>query len=52
MNGVANGGSALAPIMIGYFISIAGSYVGGLLLLVGLAVVAAICAGILTLQKY
>ena len=52
MNGVANGGSALAPILIGYFISIAGSYVGGLLLLVGLAVVAAICAGILTLQKY
>ena len=52
MNGVANGGAALAPLLIGYFISIAGSYVGGLLLLVGLAVVAAICVGILALQKY
>lgn len=52
MNGVANGGSALAPLLIGYFISIAGSYVGGLLLLVGIALIAAICVGILALQKY
>jgi len=52
MNGVANGGSAFSPVLIGYFISMSGSYVGGLMFLVGLGVLAACCAGILALQKY
>jgi len=52
MNGVANGGSAFSPVLIGFFISASGSYVGGLMFLVGLGVLAACCAILLTLQKY
>ena len=52
VNGVANGGSALSPILIGYFIGITGSYVGGLIFLVALGLVAALCALILSIQKY
>ncbi|MFC0903976.1 MFS transporter [Clostridium sp. MT-14] len=51
-NGVANGGSALAPSIMGYFIALSGSYVTGLLFLVIMAVIGGICVGILTLQKY
>ena len=52
MNGVSNGGSAFAPVIIGFFIAASGSYVGGLMFLVGLALIAACCATILSLQKY
>ncbi len=52
MNGVSNGGSAFSPVLMGFFISISGSYVGGLMFLVGLALFAACCAAVLSYQKY
>jgi len=52
MNGLANGGSAFAPVMIGFFISITGGYVGGLMFLVGLAVLGMVCMSILSAQKF
>jgi sugar phosphate permease len=52
MNGVSNGGSAFSPVLIGFFISATGSYVGGLMFLVGLGLFAACCAAILSYQKY
>ncbi|HBP66282.1 MAG TPA: MFS transporter [Desulfosporosinus sp.] len=52
MNGVSNGGSAFAPVTIGFFISVSGSYIGGLMFLVGLGLFAACCAAILSYQKY
>ena len=52
MNGISNGGSAFAPVLIGFFISITGSYVGGLMFLVGLGLLATVCMVILSLQKY
>ena len=52
MNGVSNGGSAFSPVLMGFFISMSGSYVGGLMFLVGLGMLAACCAAILTYQKY
>lgn len=52
MNGVSNGGSAFSPVLMGFFISMSGSYVGGLMFLVGLGLLAACCAAILTYQKY
>ena len=52
MNGVSNGGSAFSPVLMGFFISISGSYVGGLMFLVCLAVFAACCAAVLAYQKY
>jgi MFS-type transporter involved in bile tolerance (Atg22 family) len=52
MNGLANGGSAFSPILIGYFIALSGSYIGGLMFLVGLAMAGAVCMIILSLQKY
>jgi len=51
LNGIGNGFSALAPIIMGYFISTSG-YVGGLLYLVGLACIGVFCMSILTWQKY
>lgn len=52
MNGISNGGSAFAPVLIGFFISVTGSYVGGLMFLVGLGLLGALCMTILALQKY
>ena len=52
MNGVSNGGSAFSPVLIGFFISASGSYVGGLMFLVGLGMLAACCAAVLAYQKY
>ena len=52
MNGVSNGGSAFSPVLIGFFISASGSYVGGLMFLVGLGLLAACCAAVLAYQKY
>jgi len=53
MNGVANGGSAFSPVLIGFFIGLSGgSYMGGLMFLVGLALFAASCAAVLAYQKY
>ncbi len=52
MNGVSNGGSAFSPVLIGFFISASGSYVGGLMFLVALGLVGAACMLVLALQKY
>ena len=52
MNGLSNGGSAFAPVLIGFFISLTGSYVGGLMFLVGIAALGCVCMTILSLQKY
>ena len=52
MNGISNGGSAFAPVLIGFFISLTGSYVGGLMFLVGLGLLGALCMTILSVQKY
>jgi sugar phosphate permease len=53
MNGIANGGAALAPIVIGSLIaSSGGSYVAGLMYLVTLGVVGGLCMCILAYQKY
>ncbi|MGA3115974.1 MAG: MFS transporter [Syntrophobacteraceae bacterium] len=50
MNGVANGISALAPVVIGFLIGVTGSYVGGLLYLVGWGLVSAAACLILMLK--
>jgi len=52
MNGLANGGSAFVPALIGYFIAVTGGYIGGLMFLVGLAVLGLLCMTVLSLQKY
>lgn len=52
MNGLSNGGSAFSPVLIGFFISLSGSYVGGLMFLVGMALLGAFCMLVLTLKKY
>jgi len=52
MNGLANGGSAFAPVLIGYFIAMTGSYIGGLMFLVGLGVLGFLCMSVLSMQKY
>ncbi len=52
MNGVANGGSALAPVAIGFFINITNGYMGGLMFLVGLTLLGFLCMIVLALQKY
>ena len=52
MNGVGSILSALAPVLIGVCINISGSYVGGLMFLVGIGIIGAIASIILTIQKY
>lgn len=52
MNGIGSAGGALSPIVIGFFISATGSYFGGLMYLVALTFMAALCMLILVLQKY
>jgi hypothetical protein len=52
MSGIANGGSALAPVLIGFFISLSGSYVGGLMYLVGLSVVGFIAMAVLWMHEF
>ena len=52
MNGVSNGGSAFAPMLIGIFITMTGSYVGGLMFLVAVGIIASFCTAILAYQKY
>lgn len=52
MNGLANAGSAFSPVLIGLFIAATGSYVGGLMFLVGVGILGAICMGILSLKNY
>lgn len=52
MNGLSNGGSAFAPVLIGFFISLTGNYIGGLMFLVGVAIIGCICMAVLAYQKY
>lgn len=52
MNGLGNGFSSLAPVAIGFLISMTGSYTSGLLYLVGCCILGGIATLILTLQKY
>lgn len=51
MNGVASIGSAFVPTIVGFFIQLTGSYVAGLMFLVGMGTLGAICMLILTLKK-
>ncbi|RAI37719.1 MFS transporter [Rhodoplanes roseus] len=50
MNGLGNGFSSLAPVAIGFLISVTGSYAGGLYYLVGCAFVGGVATLILTLK--
>ncbi|MBC8417955.1 MAG: MFS transporter [Desulfobacterales bacterium] len=52
MNGIANAGSAFVPWIIGLFIASTGSYMGGLMFLVGIGVLGCACMTILSLQQY
>jgi len=51
MNGLSNGVSALAPIGIGFLISVTGTYAGGLAYIIGCSVVGCIMATILYIKK-
>ncbi|HWQ60921.1 MAG TPA: MFS transporter [Negativicutes bacterium] len=51
MNGVAIILGSLSPVAIGFFISLTGGYLGGLLFLVGTAVLGAVAALVLTYHK-
>lgn len=52
MNGVGNALSSLAPIVIGYLISLTGSYTSGLMYLVGMAIAGTAASCILAVNKY
>jgi len=52
MNGISQGSSAAAPVLIGYFIAVSGGYVGGLMFIVAVAVIGGLCVGVLAYQKY
>ncbi|HWR05961.1 MFS transporter [Sporomusa sp.] len=52
MNGLATGFSSLSPVVIGFFISLSGSYSTGLLCLVGVGFLAAVIAAVLVAHKY
>jgi sugar phosphate permease len=43
MNGLTNIGAALAPLIIGYLIGVSGSFVGGLMYMVGLGLLGFLC---------
>jgi sugar phosphate permease len=52
MNGIATGFSSISPMLIGFFISLTGTYAGGLFVLVGAGMIAAATTAILVYQKY
>jgi len=52
MNGVSNGCSAFSPVLIGLFISMTGSYMGGLMFLVGIGILGGLSMIALTIKKY
>ena len=51
MNGVASIGSSFVPTIVGFFIAATGSYFGGLMFLVTMGSIGAVCMLILTLKK-
>ena len=42
MNGITQAGAAFAPVIIGFFISLTGSYAGGLYFVAGLLMLSAV----------
>lgn len=52
LNGISVGVGALMPTVIGYLIHLTGHYTGGLMSMVGFAVLGLICALTLTIKKY
>lgn len=52
MNGISTGFSALSPVIIGFFISLFGSYDSGLYCLVGGGLLGVCTAAFLTIKKY
>lgn len=52
MNGISNGCSAFSPVLIGFFISLTGSYFGGLMFLVSIGVIGGLAMVMLTIKKY
>lgn len=51
-NGLANFGSALAPVAVGFLIGATGSYLAGLLLLAAVGFAGSLAAGVLAAQRY
>ena len=51
-NGITNGFAALAPIGIGWLISVTGSYAGGLMYLVFCAIVGTLAMAVLAVKRY
>ncbi len=51
-NGLANFGSAMAPVAVGILIGATGSYMAGLLLLAGMGIAGSVAAVVLALQRY
>lgn len=52
MNGLTQAGAAFAPAIIGFFISLTGSYAGGMLYLVGVGVLGSICMTMLWVKGH
>lgn len=52
MNGIATAFASSSPVILGFFISVTGTYAGGLFYLVGLALAGAVATLVLTVQKY
>lgn len=52
MNGIASAVSAASPLLIGFLISVTGSYAGGLFFMVGSSLLAAAVISVLVIQKY
>jgi len=52
MNGIGTGISSLSPAVIGFCISLTGGYSGGLFFVVGAALLGALAALVLAIQKY
>jgi hypothetical protein len=51
-NGITNGVAALAPIGIGWLIAVSGSYAGGLMYLVFMALLGTVAMLVLAFQRY
>ncbi len=52
MNGVTQAGAAFAPMIIGFFISLTGTYAGGLMYLVGVGLLGFGCMAVLWVQGH
>lgn len=52
MNGLTQAGAAFAPVIIGFFISLTGSYTGGMMYLVGVGLLGFACMALLWAEGY